>query len=115
MCAVPMEHRSWHYRGHVLAPDPSVAFAARAVKDPSLVYHDGTWHLFYTAISHQGTCSLGYVRTALLADCAVQQQQQLSLDDAARPAAPYVFYHSTQQVWYLIFQVPSPRRRSYIP
>lgn len=110
-----MDRPKWHDRGHLLAPDPSIPFAARAVKDPSIVHYDGAWHLFYTAISLQGDRSLGYLRSPSLAACARQRPYQLHFDPAMQPAAPFVFYHTEHALWYLIFQVVSPKRRSYIP
>jgi len=110
-----MDRPRWHDRGRLLAPDPLIPFAARAVKDPSIVYYDGAWHLFYTALSLGGDRSLGYMRSPSLAAFTPQRPHQLRFDPAMQPAAPFVFYHTEHALWYLIFQVVSPRRRSYIP
>ena len=40
---------AWRPEGPLLVPGPSVAFDHTAVKDPSLVFFEGRWHLFYTA------------------------------------------------------------------
>lgn len=106
---------TWHDRGRLLAPNPAIPFVARAVKDPSIVNYDGAWHLFFTAIGVDGDRSLGYMRTPDLAAFARQRPHQVYYDPALQPAAPFVFYHTDHELWYLIFQVVSPRRRSYIP
>ena len=111
----PTWRATWYDRGRLLAPNPAIPFVGRAVKDPSIVHDDGAWHLFFTAIGADGERSLGYMRAPRLGAFARQRPHQLHRDPVLQPAAPFVFYYTEHKVWYLIFQVVSPQRRSYIP
>jgi predicted GH43/DUF377 family glycosyl hydrolase len=48
----------WSAGPVLFAPGERGTFDETAVKDPSIVYHEGRWHLFYTARG-QGKYSLG--------------------------------------------------------
>lgn len=85
---------------------PEGSFDETAVKDPSIVYADGHWHLFYTARG-RGDYSLGYARSSSLDSLRFAERQQLSTLTGAKStyaAAPQAFYFSPDSLWYLIFQ-----------
>jgi endo-1,4-beta-xylanase len=97
---------TWTAGPVVLAPGPAGAFDETAVKDPSVVRHDGQWHVFYTARG-QGRYSLGYVTAAnwaQLADAPRHELRQLKGASDPTAAAPQVFYFRPQRRWYLIYQ-----------
>lgn len=51
---------TWDLGPALLKPGPSGSFDETEVKDPSLVYHDGQWHVFYTARGRD-RYSIGYL------------------------------------------------------
>ena len=77
-----------------------------AVKDPSIVYHDGKWHLFYTARS-QSQYTMGYVTAETLDQLKTAKRHQITQMHGIKndyAAAPQVFYFEPQKTWYLIYQ-----------
>ena len=90
----------WFAGPTLLTPGPPGAFDETAVKDPSIVFHDNAWHLFYTARG-RGLYSLGYVRASTLEKLKVAPRRQIM---PAYAAAPQVFYFRPHKKWYLIFQ-----------
>lgn len=104
--AVAVESIRWHADGPLLAPGPVEAFDEVAVKDPSIVCHDGRWHLFYTARS-RSNYAIGYVGADSLDALSGQPRQRLARlrgDASDYAAAPQVFFFRPQKKWYLVFQ-----------
>ena len=82
------------------------SFDETAVKDPSIVFHGGLWHVFYTARG-QGKYSLGYVAAPTLNGLQQAKRHplpQLRGMNSAYAAAPQIFFFAPQQQWYLVFQ-----------
>lgn len=84
----------------LLGPGPPGSFDETAVKDPSIVFHNNAWHLFYTARG-RGQYTLGYVTAPTLEGLNAAPRRQIM---PAYAAAPQVFYFRPQRKWYLIFQ-----------
>ena len=94
-----------------LPPSPDNPW--HAVKDPSIVRHDGRWHLFCTLRKRDGD-QPGYIRIGYLsfadwdsADDANWELLELSPD---YHAAPQVFYFTPQKKWYLVYQLADRTR-----
>lgn len=84
----------------LLAPGAPGTFDETAVKDPSIVFHNNAWHLFYTARG-RGQYTLGYVTAPALGQLKNAARRQIM---PAYAAAPQVFYFRPHKWWYLIFQ-----------
>ena len=82
----------------MLSPSVKGSFDATAVKDPSIVYAEGNWRLFYTARGN-GKYSLGYVAAPTLEGLATAPRIQLP-----GHAAPQVFFFRPKKEWFLISQ-----------
>jgi len=96
---------SWQQESIVLLPGIAGSFDATAVKDPSIVFAEGRWHLFYTARGN-GKYSLGYVAAPRLETLQSQPRMQLSAlaGNTSTYAAPQVFFFRPQKRWFLIYQ-----------
>lgn len=96
---------AWTVGEPVFLHGPAGTFDAVAVKDPTIVFFEGTWHLFYTARS-QAEYSTGYVSAKTLADLQSAPRHQLKMIRGQEQygCAPQVFYFAPQRKWYLIFQ-----------
>lgn len=106
--AAPVSLR-WIVGPVVLGPGPEGSFDSVAVKDPSIVYHDERWHLFYTARDAENY-TLGYVSAEsleTLGQATRQPLRQLRSGKSPYAAAPQVFYFQPHQKWYLVFQTTS--------
>jgi len=86
-------------------PGAAGSFDATAVKNPSIIYAEGQWHLFYTARGN-GRYSLGYAAAPALEGLAKAARTQLSALNAGSEtfAAPQVFYFRPRREWFLIYQ-----------
>jgi hypothetical protein len=95
----------WRGGPVVLRPGPKGAFDETAVKDPSIVRHDGLWRLFYTARG-QGRYSIGYVAADTLGKLQSAKRHELTTLRGREPyaAAPQVFWFRRRKRWYLVYQ-----------
>jgi len=103
--------RQWVSSGPLVLPTANAQHPIVAVKDPSVVYHDGRWHIFATTAATNGAWSMAYFNFATWDDAP--QAKPFYLDEnpnlAGYNCAPQVFYFRPQKKWYLIFQSPQPR------
>jgi len=106
----------------VIRAEPRGAFDDVAVKDPSIVYYRGKYHVFYTSkASRDATGSLkffdktraglGYVSAPTLAQLNGAPRQYLNDLFGEIVEAPQVFYYTPQKLWYLIAQIPAQGQR----
>ncbi len=108
----------WQTGNPVLAVDaeklpPSPDNPWHAVKDPSVVRHEGRWHLFCTLRKLSGD-SPGYIRIGYLSfadwpDAPAAHWELLELSPEYH-GAPQVFYFMPHQKWYLIYQLADQSR-----
>lgn len=109
----------WRCGGVLLEPGRS--FDGIAVKDPTVVYDAGAWHLFYTAIGAEGPTtrrSIGYVtapRLDELCDAERHDLKQAWRGFQYEIAAPQVFYCSPLGKWVLVAQRPEAGPTRYVP
>ncbi|WP_088319223.1 non-reducing end alpha-L-arabinofuranosidase family hydrolase [Kineosporia sp. R_H_3] len=96
---------SWSASGPVIAPRSDVTGRTVGIKDPSVVYHDGRWHVFATAVAPP---ALGLVHLSFTdwsrAAAAPQDHLELSPLGPGYRAAPHVFWFAPQKLWYLVYQ-----------
>jgi len=95
----------WEVDAPVLSRGAEGSFDEVAVKDPSIVFHGGTWHLFYTARS-RGEYTMGYVSAEKLTGLRAAPRHELKMirGKGRYGCAPQVFYYRPQRQWYLVFQ-----------
>lgn len=86
------------------ASDPHMS-----IKDPSIVFHDGRWHLFATVCTKAKNVSLEYFSFADWSDAPSAPRMMLALGDK-HYAGPQVFYFTPQRRWYLICQTEDPAK-----
>jgi len=97
----------WRSTGPLVAPvelpdDPCVS-----VKDPTIVFHDGRWHLFSTIRSEKRSHQIEYLSFADWKDANAAPRHILKLSDGYF-CAPQVFSFSPQRKWVLLCQVAHP-------
>jgi hypothetical protein len=80
------------------AADPHVS-----IKDPSIVFHEGRWHLFATVLTRAVNVQIEYFNFADWPEAASAERTILPLGDKLY-AAPQVFYFTPHRRWYLICQ-----------
>ena len=99
------DNNQWLVDSLVMLPGPEGSFDEVAVKDPSVVFYDGKWHVFYTARSKE-EYTTGYVSAETLAGLQTAPRHELKMIRGKKryACAPQVFYYEPQRKWYLIFQ-----------
>ncbi len=97
----------WSSSGPLIGPKPDPAHANVAVKDPSVVHHDGRYHVFASTY----TDGYNLMHTSFTdwsqAPSAPHSYLDRSAIGAGYRAAPQVFYFAPQSLWYLVYQTDS--------
>jgi hypothetical protein len=100
----PLSADSWKIDSRCFLNGASGTFDSVAVKDPSIVYSGGNYHLFYTGRS-SSAWNLGYARASSIAGLKSATHTRLtSIGTGAGLAAPQVFYFPVKGKWFLIYQ-----------
>ena len=118
------EENTWTLSDPILSSGPNGTFSGIAVKDPSIVYFEGMWHVFFTARGTEASTT-GYVSAKNLAGLQSAPRHELARTgnegDFGRQSAPrhelemirgksrygcapQVLYYRPHGKWYLIFQ-----------
>ncbi|MEJ2578049.1 MAG: non-reducing end alpha-L-arabinofuranosidase family hydrolase, partial [Kineosporiaceae bacterium] len=95
----------WTSSGPLISPKPDSSHPEAGVKDPSVVYYGGKWHVFSSVASGNGY-NLEYRSFTdwSQASAATPYFLDRSAIGAGYRAAPQVFYFAPQKLWYLVFQ-----------
>jgi hypothetical protein len=86
------------------AVDPDVA-----LKDPTMVFHEGKWHLFATHRRASGKVDMQYLSFADWKDADKAPRHTLDFHDQYH-CAPQVFFFTPHQKWYLIYQLADEKK-----
>lgn len=95
----------WLVGDPVLRPGPEGSIDEVAVKDPTVVFFEETWHLFYTAAG-KSEYTTAYVSAKRLEDLRNAPRRELTMirGKTRYGCAPQVFFFQPQGKWYLIYQ-----------
>ena len=99
------EQHKWKLSAPLLTPGPRGSFDEVAVKDPSVVFCEGMWHVFYTARS-KSEYTTAYVAAKRIEDLQSAPRHKLAMirGKSRYGCAPQVFYFEPHRKWYLLFQ-----------
>lgn len=104
----------WEYSAPLITPDNRDTYRSVAQKDPSVVFHQGKWHVFATIVL-QDAVRIEYLSFDVWENADMVPRTVLKLADSryyAAPrlyyAAPQVFYFAPQKKWYLFYQLDVP-------
>jgi len=95
----------------IICPVSDAAHAVVAVKDPSVVFHGGRWHVFATVALRGGGWSMEYrsFRDWSRAPAAKPFFLDANPNLAGYHCAPQVFYFRPRKRWFLVFQSQQPQ------
>ncbi len=102
--------KQWTCSAPLISPEVRDEDASHAQKDPSIVFHDGKWHLFMT-VKLQGRSVIEYCSFTSWEDANASRRTLLPVSDRDYFCAPQVFYFEPHQLWYLIYQVGVPGQK----
>ena len=94
----------WEYSAPLIAPEPREREPSHAQKDPSVVFHDGKWHVFMT-VKLPGRSAIEYCCFNAWQDANQSPRTILTISDSDYYCAPQVFYFTPHKKWYLVYQM----------
>ena len=94
---------SWTASEPLLTPAPTDGENWHSIKDPTVVRHDGRWHLFCTVRGKQRSHAIVYLSFSDWQE-ADQAERHVLSNHAGYFCAPQVFYFTPHKMWYLICQ-----------
>ncbi|KAH6901021.1 glycosyl hydrolase family 62 protein [Coprinopsis sp. MPI-PUGE-AT-0042] len=103
------DHFEWESLGVLVTPQPSRTNVT-SVKDPSIVFYKGAWHVFASTVVFSGPgtgdYNMVYFTFKDFADAGKAEFHYLDLTPIGPGyrAAPQVFYFAPQKLWYLVYQ-----------
>lgn len=99
----------WHSSGQLIAPKSDATHNLRAVKDPSVVYSGGKYHVFVSTTNQSGSYSMAYLNFTDWSQAAAAPLTYLDQTPIGTgyKAAPQAFYFAPQGLWYLVYQTGS--------
>jgi hypothetical protein len=104
-------HFSWKTSPPLIdvGPGRMAADPLLAIKDPTVVYHGGLWHVFATVRAKSGKVDIEYLSFADWSKANAASRFVLGLHDQYY-CAPQVFYFTPHRKWYLIYQLAEKTR-----
>lgn len=101
---------SWRLSAPLVEPLDRPGDPCFSVKDPSVVYAEGRWHLFCTVRGRVRTHRIEYLTFDAWENIAQAQRTFLTCREGYF-CAPQVFYFRPLERWFLVYQVAEPHRR----
>lgn len=99
--------RSWEYSAPLIAPEDRTTDRSRAQKDPTVVFHDGRWHVFMT-VKLPGRSAIEHCSFARWENAHSAARTVLGVSDSDYYCAPQVFWFEPHKKWYLVYQMGVP-------
>ncbi|MCP5520341.1 MAG: glycoside hydrolase [Verrucomicrobiales bacterium] len=97
----------WEYSRPLIAPARREVNPSHAQKDPSIVFHDGWWHVFMT-VKLPGKSAIEYCTFRSWDEANASKRTLLEISDSEYYCAPQVFHFRPHQKWYLVYQMGVP-------
>jgi len=107
--ASPTARFEWRSSRPLIAPAAEGEHAYSGLKDPSVVYFNGAYHVFMTTAAPEGW-HMAYTRFTDWSEAPkapLVSLKQSGIGPGYR-AAPQVFYFAPQKLWYMIYQSGPP-------
>jgi hypothetical protein len=98
---------TWYAEARCFLDGPSGAFDDLAVKDPSIIYNGGRYHMFYTGRDKGsgGLWRMGYTSATSIANLKTASRTYMSALNAGNYfCAPQIFWFPVKGKWFLIYQ-----------
>jgi hypothetical protein len=102
--AAPNPNPTWNVDARILFRAQAEPYDHYAVKDPTIVFSGGRWHMFYTGANASGGWQTLYSSATTLEGFRTAQHIYLSRIGESYFAAPEVFFFEPHGLWYLIYQ-----------
>jgi hypothetical protein len=107
---LPSGRFQWAVSEPLVSPAQRPADPCISMKDPTVVFHEGHWHLFCTIRSQKRTHQIEHLSFADWKDADKADRHLLPITDGYF-CAPQVFYFTPHRRWYLLYQASDPTRK----
>ena len=97
----------WEYGPPLIGPEIRDTEPSHAQKDPTIVFHDGRWHVFMT-VKLPERSAIEYCSFERWEDAHASKRTLLPISDSDYFCAAQVFYFRPHQKWYLVYQMGTP-------
>ena len=97
----------WKYSHPLISPEKREIEPSRAQKDPTIVFHDGKWHVFMT-VKLPGRSAIEYCSFRKWENANDSKRTILRISNSDYYCASQVFYFRPHKKWYLVFQMGVP-------
>ena len=94
----------WEYSAPLISPQKRQDNPSRAQKDPTVVFHDGRWHVFMT-VKLPAMTAIEYCSFEAWEHAEQAPRTILNVTASGYHGAPQVFYFTPHSKWYLVYQV----------
>ncbi|WP_369264166.1 non-reducing end alpha-L-arabinofuranosidase family hydrolase [Streptomyces sp. R35] len=96
---------TWSSSGALISPKPDSTHNIAGIKDPTVVYYNGKYHVFASTANASGY-NLVYLNFSdwSQAGSATHHYLDRTAIGSGYRAAPQVFYYAPQRLWYLVYQ-----------
>ncbi|MBM3477231.1 MAG: hypothetical protein FJX75_28525, partial [Armatimonadetes bacterium] len=95
---------AWRAGPPLISHPESTTDTYLSIKDPSVVYYEGRWHLFCSVIRDGAPYQTEYLSFGDWDSVADAERHVLTMHQGGRFGAPQVFYFAPHGKWYLICQ-----------
>lgn len=102
--AAPNPNPTWRVDDPILFRTRAEPFDHFAVKDPTIVFSGGRYHMFYTGANASGGWQMLYSTATTLEGFRTAPHVFLNRISESYFAAPEVFFFEPQGLWYLVYQ-----------
>ncbi|NEC88828.1 non-reducing end alpha-L-arabinofuranosidase family hydrolase [Streptomyces sp. SID12501] len=95
----------WSSSAALIGPKPDATHNIAALKDPTVVYYNGKYHVFASTASASGynLVYLNFTDWSQAGSATHYYLDRTAIGTGYR-AAPQVFYNAPQKLWYLVYQ-----------
>jgi hypothetical protein len=104
MNAAANPNPTWNVDARVVLHRQLSPYDYYAAKDPTIVYYDGKYHVFYTGANQSGGWQMLYTSAGTISGLANAPRTYMSKIGESYFCAPEVFYYEPQKLWYLVYQ-----------
>ena len=97
---------TWSSSAALISPKSDSSHTIAGIKDPSVVYYNGKYHVFASTASSSGGYNLVYLNFSSWSNASSATQYYLDKTPigSGYRAAPQVFYFAPKKLWYLVYQ-----------
>ena len=95
---------TWYVDERIIYHGECKPYDYYGAKDPTIVYYDGKYHVFYTGANQGGGWQMLYTSASTISGLKNAPRTYMSKIGEAYFCAPEVFYYEPHKLWYLVYQ-----------